>query len=470
MDGHFPSAPRVKRPHLLAAGVGAVICGDFVAWQPANGQGFGCALVSFFVAAMFYLVLLCTLAEVVSRMGYAEGPSQVAACIGPRTSFIAGFAEVLKCVFVMADVATAIGAFMQEIFLTPSQLQPIWWVAFSVVTLLLNTMFFDVSMKALVVLTGAACSILLALFFLSLSTTFDFAHDVVAGVDPFRRVSLAHMVQVMPAGLWFFLGVEELFWFGKFAKDMHHSMPRAMTWSYVMLFVLSCLALLVGATSSQGSHSMMEHKFPLLDAYVTALGESDAVRYLCVCLVLGFVASLHTFTFVAGQLMTQMAEDNQLPACLAYRSKVTGAPTISALIATLLALVLAEVIFQAEEYNYEALRGTFISAATLCAVFVYIIELVCFFLLRRGSTGNEEKVFTSPFGVPGAVIALGLSLVFFTCTVVSPFVFSMRVSGMLISLSGLLLAGLFDAVTRCRKRIVRAADVAAPKMSRRPES
>lgn len=36
---------------------------------------------------------------------------------------------------------------------------------------------------------------------------------------------------------------------------------------------------------------MMEHKFPLLDAYVTALGESDAVRYLCVCLVLGFVES-----------------------------------------------------------------------------------------------------------------------------------------------------------------------------------
>lgn len=98
----------------------------------------------------------------------------------------------------------------------------------------------------------------------------------------------------------------------------------------------------------------------------------------------------------------------------------TGAPTISALIATLLALVLAEVIFQAEEYNYEpgcklvflalqkglgqkgqkgqkgqtaqeALRGTFISAATLCAVFVYIIELVCFFLLRRGSTGNEAS-------------------------------------------------------------------------------
>ena len=38
-DMQFPFAPRFRRVHLWAAGVAAVICGDFVAWQPAFGQG-----------------------------------------------------------------------------------------------------------------------------------------------------------------------------------------------------------------------------------------------------------------------------------------------------------------------------------------------------------------------------------------------------------------------------------------------
>ena len=87
-DMQFPFAPRFRRIHLWAAGVAAVICGDFVAWQPAFGQGqqekiatpnkscaiggsavgfptgIGCALLGFFVAALFYVLLVSSLTEV----------------------------------------------------------------------------------------------------------------------------------------------------------------------------------------------------------------------------------------------------------------------------------------------------------------------------------------------------------------------------------------------------------------------
>ncbi|CAE7614936.1 unnamed protein product [Symbiodinium natans] len=451
-DMQFPFAPRFRRIHLWAAGVAAVICGDFVAWQPAFGQGIGCALLGFFVAALFYVLLVSSLTEVISRMGDAEGPSQVAACIGPRTSFLAGFMECLKCVLIIADVTSASGALMQELTESPSDLQPLWWLLFCGIILLLNSKLMTFSVQALVAMTLASLAIVLAYFLFSSARTFELAQEAMAGGDLLSDVSLLAFFKSLPAGIWCFLGLEQMLWFGKFAVDLKTNLPRALTWSYVTLFILAMLTLICSLAASPGRHVTTHEQFPLLVAYFDVFGESAVARYFALLLLLGILASLHVFTFVAGQLVTQMAEDSLLPACLAQRDGQTGAPTYSSAVCVVIALLFLEVIFQALDHRYEEIRATFTSAASICALGGYMIQLICFMLVRcRNQT--EDTIFLSPFGMLGAGTAFAITLVLMASVLLSPLFHSLNFCGVALSLAVLLLANcLHESYRRQQKR------------------
>ncbi|CAE7944393.1 hypothetical protein AK812_SmicGene29956 [Symbiodinium microadriaticum] len=451
-DMQFPFAPRFRRVHLWAAGVAAVICGDFVAWQPAFGQGIGCALIGYFVAALFYMLLVSSLTEVMSRMGDAEGPSQVAACIGPRTSFLAGLMECLKCTLIIADIAAATGALMEELTGSPSDLQPLWWLLFCALILLLNTKLMSMSVQTLMAMTLSSLAIVVTYFLFSSGRTFDLAQEAMAGGDILSDVSLLAFFKSLPAGIWCFLGLEEMLWFGKFAVDLRTNLPRALSWAYATLFILAMMTLICSLAASPGTHVTTHQKFPLLVAYFDVFGESSLTRYFALLLLFGILASLHVFTFVAGQMVTQMAEDSLLPACLAQRDGQTGAPTYSSAVVVVVALLFLEVVFQALDHQYEEIRATFTSGASICALGGYMIQLCCFILIRYRNQ-LEDSMFLSPFGMLGAGTALVLTIVFMASVLSSPLFHPVNFCGVAVSLALLLLAGcLHESYRRQQKR------------------
>ncbi|CAE7529846.1 unnamed protein product [Symbiodinium pilosum] len=458
-DMQFPFAPRFRRLHLWAAGVAAVICGDFVAWQPAFAEGVDCALLAFFVAALFYMLLVSSLTEVMSRMGDAEGPSQVAACIGPRTSFLAGFIECLKCVLIMADINAAMGALMEELTQSDPDFQPLWWILFSALVLLLNTKLMAISVQALVAMTFCSLAIVLAYFVVSSPRTFKHAQEAMAGGEILDDVSFLHFFKSLPAGIWCFLGLEEMLWLGKFSVDMKANVPRALTAAYVTLFILAMLTLICSLAASPGMTVTAHDKFPLLVAYFDVFHETAVTRHFALLLLLGMMASLHTFTFVGGQLVTQMAEDSLFPACLAQRDSKTGAPTYSSALCLIVALLLLEVVFQALDHQYEDIQRSFTSAASVVALVGYLIQLSCFMLIRCRSP-PEDSIFLSPFGVLGAGTALALTIVLLASVLLSPLFYPLNFGGVMLSLAMLLLACcLHESYRQQQRKSIRTSNI-----------
>ena len=115
-----------------------------------------------------------------------------------RTSFLAGLMECLKCTLIIADIAAATGALMedrwtahagfqgpcllgghirkqsegrigtcQELTGSPSDLQPLWWLLFCALILLLNTKLMSMSVQTLMAMTLSSLAIVVTYFLFS---------------------------------------------------------------------------------------------------------------------------------------------------------------------------------------------------------------------------------------------------------------------------------------------------------------
>eukprot|EP00933_Yihiella_yeosuensis_P024916 TRINITY_DN19311_c3_g1_i1.p1 TRINITY_DN19311_c3_g1~~TRINITY_DN19311_c3_g1_i1.p1 ORF type:complete len:231 (+),score=22.85 TRINITY_DN19311_c3_g1_i1:2-694(+) len=224
-------------------------------------------------------------------------------------------------------------------------------------------------------------------------------------------------------------------------------MPIGLFSSWVTLFFFALLTFFISSAIPPGVASLAKNNYPLLLGFQYAFGNSKEVKLLCLTLTVGLLSSLHAFVFATGQLLAEMAHDSQLPRFLARRSRTTGSPWVALCISSTAAFSVLLLIYEATGCDADKVGVLLISGCLVCTLMSYMVQLSCFVYLRLKSS-NEMRVFASPFGVVGGILALLLCIFYLMSVLCLPMVDRHFLIGILLALGTLTMMWLIQEIVK----------------------
>ncbi|KDO24861.1 hypothetical protein SPRG_09693 [Saprolegnia parasitica CBS 223.65] len=394
-----------KAPHLWALGVGAVVSGDFFGWQAGLSAGFWGLAINLLIVSVLYILLSFSIAELSTSIPCGGGPYAFAhRALGPTAAYFAGLAEVLKVIVTCAVVSVGIGSYIIQLFSwSSSNSGPLWWALFFVLFTVLNIAGIALSFR--VQLFATVLSVLiLVVFYIGAATQFSYDQFIATPHMEFVDGSKG-LVTGLSFAMWFYLGIEELPLAVEETIDPAYNMPRGLLSSIATLFVLSFCTLFFNSGISPGADKFFASTSPLLDGYKSVFGDNATTAGFSWLLIVGLLASFHSFIFCMGRLLFAMARDGFLPAVLKRLHPTNHTPYAALILGSCVALILAISLHFA--IGDVRLGSVMINLALTGALISYAFQLVSFIQLRRHEP-DLPRPYKSFFGVPGAVVCLVL--------------------------------------------------------------
>lgn len=396
---------------LVAIGVGAVICGDFFGWQASLAGGFWNGCIALCLVTSFYAGLCLSIGEVAAAIPNARSPAHFAEhCLGSRWALAVAVAETIKLILVVGVIIVGVGSYLCEILQYPNVYNPLVWMAAMALDATALSFGGALSLNFQSAMTMVSVLILTIFYIGALAQSPMLSTATHGSADaPFSNtVSTSGVCFAWPFCMWFFLGCEELPLAKRIARSPALLTP-ALQRTFLCLVAISFLTFFLSAMIAPGGAAVLSTQpFPLLVGYRAVFGDSTSTRYACLTLTVGLWAGLHSFTFAAGEMVSQCAEAGYLPKALAA-SKRSGVPLIaiwSAAIFSFLAVLLLHYAIG----DSAILGSVLISAVLAASLFSYLCQLACFFVLRQWNELPERPEDVSKLGTFGAVIATVLGL------------------------------------------------------------
>ncbi|CAH0514712.1 unnamed protein product [Peronospora belbahrii] len=157
-----------------------------------------------------------------------------------------------------------------------------------------------------------------------------------------------------------------------------------------------------------GANEIDNSSSPLLAGYKSVFGDNRTTLGFSWVLVLGLIASFHSFVFCMGQLLYAIARDGYLPQALTKLHPIRGTVYLSLIagssIGFSVVLVLHYIIGDTR------LGSVLINLALIGAVISYSFQLTSFIRMRIKEP-NRARPDCSPFGIPGAMVPMILCVV-----------------------------------------------------------
>jgi ethanolamine permease len=423
--GYF--AKRALRRHagvwsLWALGVGAVISGEFSGWNLGlDAGGFGGLLVAAIIITVMYFGLCFSIAEMSPALPHTGGAYSFArSSMGPWGGFITGVAESIEYIVTPAVIVTFIGSYMQSIVddLFGVQIaQPIWWLIFYAIFLVLNLIGIEMAMRFTVAICLLALGILVV-FYVGALTTFDFTANALniapePGNSTWFPFGVAEGIFLaLPFAIWFYLAIEELPLAAEESHDPKKDIPRGTIYGLLTLVVAAFLVLFLNTGIAPGAEGLRDSGEPLLDGLKTIFGSGTSASLLGLVAVAGLVASFHTIIYAYGRNVYSLSRAGYYPHWLSLTHGERKTPFVALLGGAVLGYGLAYLLYEAG--NRDLLGGNLsaalLSMAVFGAVISYFMQMLAFIRLRR-KMPNIERPYRSPLGVTGAAVAGVISLV-----------------------------------------------------------
>jgi ethanolamine permease len=394
---------------LWALGVGAVISGDFFGWQfGLAAGGFGGLLVATLVITVLYAGLCFSIAEMCAALPHTGGAYSFArSAMGPWGGYVTGLAENMEYILTPAVIVVGIGGYLGTISHTPESAAPLWWLGTYAVFVGLNIAGVEVTFRFSVFITAVALAIL-AIFYASAIPHFDVAHTYMPGNDPWFPRGVAGVLASLPFAIWFYLAIEQLPLAAEEAHTPVRDLPRGLVLGLLTLVVCSFLTLVLSAGTPPGAAVLARSDGPLLDNLRAIFGEGAGSKVLGLAAVAGLVASFHTIVFAYGRQIFSLSRAGYFPRWLSVTHGRRQTPHRALCVGAALGYAVA---FAIHSYGPKHPVGAvLLNMAVFGAVLSYALQMVSFLLLRWRFP-EIERPYRSPLGVPGAVIALAISLV-----------------------------------------------------------
>lgn len=417
---------------LWALGVGAVISGHFSGWNLGIASGgWGGLVLAAAIVAVMYLGLCFSLAEMSPALPHTGGAYSFArSALGPWGGFITGLAESIEYIMTPTVIVFFMSSYLAAIFETPASYQPGWWVGSYLFFVLLNTRGVELSFKVSVLVTLLAL-LVLVVFFVSAAPHANFSRwalNIGVGADgqmvelplgggPLLPFGLKGAFAAMPFAVWLFLAIEELPLAAEESHDPKKDMPRGLLLGISTLILSALLVTFLNASIGgsgeghlRGAFSLATSAEPLLDGFRTLYGAATA-KLLSLLAVIGLVSSFHTIIFAFGRQIYSLARAGYYPPFLSLTHGTRKTPHVALWTGAAVGLgVLLSVWFsRGPDQGGAIIGGTLLNMAVFGAMLSYALQGLSFIFLRL-RLPHIQRPYKSPFGIPGAVITIGIAL------------------------------------------------------------
>ena len=406
---------------LWALGVGAVISGDFSGWNLGiQYSGFGGYLVAMFIVTLMYLGLCYSIAEMSPALPHTGGAYSFSrTAMGVWGGFLTGLAENMEYVVTTAVVVYFMGAFLTDIFETPDSFRPVWWAAMYFVFIGINIWGVEATFRFTIVITLLALAVLI-IFYGGVLFTGKFNLDLALNIAPenpensrwfpfgFKGVALA-----LPYAMWLYLAIEQLPLAAEEAIDVKKDMPKGIILGLLTLIItgLGVVFLNVGIGDveiGEGADFFGKSEAPLLKGYEVVFGTGVATKFLGLLAVAGLIASFHTIIYAYGRNIYSLSRAGYFPKWLSITGEKRKTPHVALISGGVVGFLILLIMFFTGGED-AAFGKTILSMAVFGALIAYAMQCLAFIMLRI-KFPNMERPYRSPLGIPGAVIALIISL------------------------------------------------------------
>jgi ethanolamine permease len=403
---------------LWGLAVAAVISGDFSGWNfGIDFAGFGGMVIAFVILVVMYYALIFSIGEMASAQPHTGGAYSFArSAMGPWGGLVTGLAETIEYVATTAVIVYFSAAYADSItaellnFSLPSW---VWWVILYAVFIALNSAGASISFKFAIVVSIISIGIILVFSVMAIfagqfswDKLFDIAPD--PGQSSFLPHGIIPILFALPYAMWFFLGIEELPLAAEESHNPVKDIPRAGLIARTTLIITGILVLVLN-TGVVGAAATGVAGEPLLDGFRAIVGDQLAAVLALFALV-GLLASLQGIMFAYGRNMYSLSRAGYYPKFLSLTGK-RQTPWIALLAGAVIGFIALVLV--------DSLGGTggvagaiVLNIAIWGAVIAYALQMVSYIILRR-KFPNASRPYKSPWGVPGAVIALVVSIAIF---------------------------------------------------------
>lgn len=431
---------------LWALGVGAVISGHFSGWNfgIASG-GWGGMLIAAILITVMYLGLVFCIAEMSPALPHTGAAYSFArTAMGPWGGFITGLCENVEYVITPAVVVFFIGTYLQGIFETPLEFQPVYWVFGYVVFVGLNVAGVELSFKVTLVVTLLALACLVA-FWISAFPVMDFSRwalnigpdgvQLPQGNGPFLPMGLYGALAALPFAVWLFLAIEQLPLAAEESVDPKRDMPKGIILGMFTLIISAFMILWLNASVpieksvtangvtevQQGAYALAKSGEPLLDGFRAVYGVGAAAKVLALVAVIGLVASFHTIIYAQGRQIYSLSRAGYFPRWLSVTHGTRKTPHVAMIAGAVVgfAVMLAVFFAKGAEAGGAFIGAQLLNMAVFGAMLSYVAQAASFIVLRR-TMPHIERPYVSPLGVAGAVATIVIALVTIGFQLVDP--------------------------------------------------
>lgn len=416
---------------LWGLAVAAVISGDFSGWNFGIGfAGFGGMLIAFAILVAMYYGMIFSIGEMAAAMPHTGGAYSFArSAMGPWGGLVTGAAETIEYVATTAVIVFFSASYVNGI-LEPllGVTLPGWllYVILYVVFIALNAAGANISFRFAIVVSIISIGILLVFTVMAIfSPALNWASLWNIAPDPGWNEFLPHGVLpilfALPFAMWFFLGIEELPLAAEEAHNPVRDIPKAGFWARGTLIVTGILVLffntaLLGADATGAS----DQGEPLLNGFRAMVGD-QAAAVLALFALIGLLASLQGIMFAYGRNMYSLSRAGYYPRWLSHTGR-RQTPWVALIAGAVIGFVALVVLDALTSLNTDAgaLAGAIVlNIAVWGAVLAYLLQMVSFILLRK-KFPNAERPYRSPWGIPGAVVAIVIAALIFLGFLLNP--------------------------------------------------
>ena len=423
----------MRRSIARVISVGAVISGHFSGWNLGIAVGgWGGLFIAAIVIAIMYLGLIFSLAEMSPALPHTGGAYSFArSAMGPWGGFITGLAESIEYIMTPAVIVFFIGSYLTNIFETPTQFQPLWWIGCYIIFVALNYSGVSLSFKISVIVTIMALAVL-AVFWISAIPFADFnrwALNIAVGADgklielpagggDFLPMGWGGVLAALPFAVWLFLAIEELPLAAEESVDPKVDMPKGLIFGLFTLMFSALMIMLLNASIGSveegklhGSFSLATSAEPLLDGF-RVVYDTDLAKLLALLAVIGLIASFHTIIFAYGRQIYSLSRAGYYPAALSLTHGSRKTPHLALFTGAGLGLVAIMAVWfvLGSEKGGAVIGATLLNMAVFGAMISYAFQGISFILLRRNMP-HIDRPYRSPLGVPGAALTVLIALV-----------------------------------------------------------
>jgi ethanolamine permease len=407
---------------LWALGVGAVISGDFSGWNFGLGAGgFGGLFYATIIITVLYLGLCYSIAEMTAALPHTGGAYSFGrSAMGPWGGFITGLAENMEYVLTPAVVVFFTGSYLGAIFETPEWFQPIWWLLGYVVFVSLNVWGVEVTFRFTVFITLLAVAAL-AVLWVGAIPHFDFANLVNIppgeGNSAWLPKGAEGILFALPFAIWFYLAIEQLPLAAEEAHQPTRDLPKGILLGILTLIVCAFLTLFLNVGIAPGADALATSGEPVLEGYRTIFGEGVGAKVLGLVAVAGLIASFHTIIFAYGRNIYSLSRAGYFPHWLSLTHGTRKTPHVALIAGAVLGYLVLLILHL---LGQGALVGaTVLNMAVFGAVIAYAMQALSFLLLRKRKP-HIERPYVSTLGIPGAAVALVISVITFLVLFANP--------------------------------------------------